>query len=101
MENWSFGKAKKREWPETDSGAPVTPVFLQHISGGPLDLELALSLLEAYGIPTVCEYPNNGLFGKLILGYPASGIDVYVPETCIEEAKNIVAAEAVEEEEPS
>ena len=90
---------KNQNWPKTDSGEPVAPAFLQHISGGPLDMELVLNLLGAYDIPTVCEYPNNGLFGKLILGYPAAGMDVYVPESMLEEAQNILNAEVIEEEE--
>ena len=61
-------------------------------------MELTLSLLEAYGIPTVCEYPNNGLFGKLILGYPAAGLDIFVPETLLGEARDILSAEVLEED---
>ena len=91
-------KDRSGNWPNTDTGEPVAPVFLCHIGGGPLDLELTLSLLQAYEIPTVCEYPNNGLFGKLILGFPAAGMDVFVPETMLETAQDILSAEAVEEE---
>ena len=62
-------------------------------------MELALNLLEAYGIPHVSEYPNNGEFGKLILGHPPSGMEVFVPETMLEDAKNILSADIVEDEE--
>ena len=98
MKNWYLGKDNYRNWPETDLGEPVAPAFLQHISG-PVNMELTLSLLDAYGIPTVCEYPNNGLFGKLILGFPAAGIDIFVPESMLEEARDILSAQAYEEEE--
>ena len=80
-------------WPGDDVGNPVPPAFLRHIHGGPLDMELTINLLEAYGIPHVKQYPNDGLFGKLILGYPPGGIDLYVPETLLEDAMNILAAD--------
>ena len=86
-------------WPKGEDGVEEAPVFLEHIFGGPLDLELALNLLTAYGIPTVCQYPSNGLFGKLVLGFPTGGIEVYVPESRLEEAKDIRNADTFEEEE--
>ena len=88
------------EWPKTDDGETVPPAYLKHIHGGPLDMELTLNLLEAYGIPHVCEYPNNGLFGKLILGHPPGGMEVYVPETMLEDAQNILNADIYEDEDP-
>ena len=60
-------------------------------------MELTLNLLEAYGIPYVCEYPNNGLFGKLIMGYPPGGMELFVPETLLEDAQNVLAADEFEE----
>jgi hypothetical protein len=93
-----FGFNSKRKskisWPEISGGEMVPPVFFRHIHGGPLDMELTLNLLEAYGIPTVCRYPNNGLFGKLIVGYPPGGMDVFVPETLLNDARDIFSAEA-------
>jgi len=85
-------------WPTDENGETVPPAYLKHIHGGPLDMELTLNLLEAYGIPHVCEYPNNGLFGKLILGHPPGGMEVYVPETMLEDAQNILNAEIYEDE---
>lgn len=94
-------ESKGPEWPEDENGAPVPPVFLTHIHGGPLDMELTLNLLEAYGIPHNCGYPNNGLFGQLIMGYPPGGMEVFVPETMLEDARNILSADIVEDEEIS
>ena len=87
------------DWPKDDRGETVPPAYLKHIHGGPLDMELTLNLLEAYGIPSVCEYPNNGLFGKLILGYPPGGMEVYVPETMLEDARNVLNADEFEADE--
>ena len=90
-------KKKGPEWPNDESGETIPPVFLKRIHGGPLDMELTLNLLEAYGIPYICEYPNNGLFGKLILGYSPGGMDVFVPESMLEDAQNVLNADIIEE----
>ena len=94
--NWKSNKQKGPEWPVGENGEPVPPVFLTHIYGGPLDLELPLNLLSAYGIPYNNEYPNNGLFGQLLMGFPPGGMDVYVPETLLEDAQNILGADIVD-----
>ena len=96
--DWKFGKPDGPQWPKKENGEPVAPAYLKHISGGPLDLEVALSLLEAYGIPHIGEYPNNGAFGKLILGHPPSGMELFVPETMLEDAQNIMSADFSDEE---
>ena len=92
-------KNNKPQWPCKENGEPVAPAFLKHIGGGPLDMELTLNLLEAYGIPYVSQYPNNGSFGKLIMGHPPSGMELYVPETLLEDAQNILNSEIIEETE--
>ena len=96
--SWNLGSKKMPDWPNDEGGNPVPPVFLIHVRGGPLDMELTLNLLEAYGIPHVEKYPNDGLFGKLILGHAPLGMEVYVPETQLEDAQNILNADIIEEE---
>jgi len=96
---WNLGKEPGASWPNDSGGNPVPPVFLKHIHGGPLDMELTLNLLGAYGIPSVSEYPNDGLFGKLILGFPPGGMDLYVPETMLDDALNILSADIEDEQE--
>ena len=96
---WSFKKPSGPEWPKDENGEPVAPAYLKHISGGPLDLEVALNVLEAYGIPHVSEYPNNGEFGKLIFGQPPSGMEIFVPETMLEDARNILSPDTIEDDE--
>ena len=99
--DWGLKKKKDDElqWPTDENGETIAPAYLTHIGGGPLDMELTLGLLTAYGIPHVCEYPNNGLFGKLILGHPPSGMEVFVPKTMLEDAQNLLCADIVEDEE--
>ncbi|MDR2600247.1 MAG: hypothetical protein LBC73_08230 [Oscillospiraceae bacterium] len=95
--DWKFGNPDSINWPKDENGEPVAPAYLKHISGGPLDLEVALNLLDAYKIPYVSEFPNNGAFGKLILGQPPSGMEVFVPETMLQEAQDIINATPIEE----
>ena len=94
----SLKKKNELPWPNDENGDTIPPAYLTYIVGGPLDMELTLNLLEAYGIPHVCEYPNNGLFGKLIMGHPPGGMEVFVPETMLEDAQNLLNAEIVEDE---
>ncbi|MDR2357157.1 MAG: hypothetical protein LBD92_03590 [Oscillospiraceae bacterium] len=86
---------KRAAWPDASPGEPVAPAFLTHVDGGTLDFELLLNLLGAYGIPTLTQYPNNGVLGKVIAGFPGGGVDIYVPETRLEEARDILDADAV------
>ncbi|UOO38444.1 hypothetical protein IZU99_04110 [Oscillospiraceae bacterium CM] len=99
MDLLGFGKKKKITdiWPKDDKGEMIAPAFLMHAGGSPVDTEVTLSLLEAYGIPAICQYPNNGEFGKLIIGHAAGGVDIFVPETLLEDAQNILSADVVDE----
>lgn len=103
MADWGFGKKKSitDTWPKKENGDMITPAFLMHAGGNPMDTEITLSLLAAYGIPAVCQYPNDGEFGKLIIGHAAGGVDIFVPETLVDEAKDILNAEIVEDDELS
>lgn len=99
MKNWGFHKRKKLKdtWPKKENGDMIAPAFLTHAGGAPGDTEVTLSLLQAYGIPAVCRYPNDGEFGKLIAGRATGGVDIYVPETLLSDAKDILNADIVED----
>ena len=66
-------------WPRDEAGEPEAPVYLCHCR--PLDMEEALTVsrMESYGIPCLRQYPNNGDFGRLIIGVSGPGVDIYVP----------------------
>ena len=101
MAEWGFYKFGElaKNWPEESPGVPVKPAFLQHVGGvSQLDVDIAVNVLTAFGIPTICTCPNDGDFGKLIIGVPGSGTDVYVPETMLEDARNIISCDMSEEE---
>ena len=95
---WSFKREKGPQWPNDDEGKPVPPAYLTRVHGGPLNMELTLNLLGAYGIPYVCQYPNNGAFGKIIMGHSPMGTDIFVPQTMLFEAQDLLHAEIIEDE---
>ena len=90
---------KGPEWIKDDAGAPVPPEFLLHLGGDVMELNMTLSLLHAYGIPTVCQYPNDGSFANVIMGFAPTGADIFVPQTMAEDARNILSSEIETEEE--
>ena len=49
-------------------------------------------MLEAYGIPCLKIYPGDGSFGKLILGMSVQGVDIYVPQSLLEDARALCEA---------
>jgi hypothetical protein len=91
-------KKLKETWPKNEDGTQVAPAFLTHTGGAPLDAELVLNLLQAYGIPTLCQYPNDGSFGQIMVGVAGGGVDIFVPETMLEDAKNLLNADIAEED---
>ena len=98
MGNWGFSKNRnKPEWPKDEAGNMIPPAFLEHIGGNPVDLDMETGLLNAYGIPTTQEYPNDGVFGKIVIGHSGGGVDLYVPETLLEDAKNIISGAGIED----
>ena len=72
------GELLKR-WPQDESGSLEAPVYLCHCRGLDLDDELLVSRMETYGIPCLRQYPNDGDFGRLILGASGTGVDIFVP----------------------
>lgn len=79
-----------KKWPYDDQGEPIRPAFLMHCTETDMEDRVVLSLLEAYGIPAVRTYTNDGEFGKVILGMSGTGVELYVPETMLEDAKNLL-----------
>ncbi len=101
MGDWGFRKFGKtsENWPKDEKGEPISPVFLQHVGGSLIDFDMAINLLEAYDIPVICQYPNDGDFGKLMLGIAGGGMDIFVPETLLEDARNIISCDIEHETE--
>ena len=83
-------KTEGPPWPVTDDDKPVPPAYLTHLSATDMEGQIVISMLESAGVPVVTQYPNNGSFGRVILGFSGTGIDLYVPEPMLEDAKALV-----------
>ncbi len=96
---WSFGRRRdvSAEWPMERGGAKVPAAFLANIGGTQADYELTLSVLRAFGIPYACDFPGMGQISRVYTGSSGGGMDIYVPETMLEDAKNILFADSEEQ----
>lgn len=95
---WCFHK-KELPWPEDEHGERVKAVLLKETLDSPADADMMISLLAAYGIPCFKYYEKEGGAGKVINGFSGYGASLYVPQTMLEEAENILNAEVTEEDE--
>ena len=89
----------RERWPKMPSGDSEKAVFLCNCKAVDLSDEIMINMLEAYGIPCIRDYPGNGSFGKVVLGMSGQGTDIYVPESRLEEARSLCAAQPEESEE--
>ena len=95
---WSFHK-KEMDWPLEENGEKVKAVLLKETFDSPAESDMVISMLAAYGIPCFKYYDKDGGAGKVINGFSGYGASLYVPQTMLEDAQNILNAEAVEEDE--
>ena len=72
---------------EEDSGQEF--VWLANVEDGPLG-EGAIAMLRAYEIPYRTCYSDQGLVAELYMGKSFAGIDVYVPEQRLKEARELL-----------
>lgn len=95
---WAFGPDGP-QWPVDGSGQKEKAVRLMNSFDSAADSDMTISLLAAYGIPCFKYYDLDGGAGKVINGFSGYGASLYVPQTMLEDAQNILNAEAVEEDE--
>ena len=86
-------------WPKDEDGQPEPPVYLCHCRGLDMDETMLVTRMESYGIPCLKQYPNNGEFGRLILGVSGTGTDVFVPASLWADASELLNAQEEQEEE--
>lgn len=82
-----------KKWPKTEDGEPERPVFLTHCDAVNMEDRMLTAMLDAYGIPCLSRCSNDGEFGKVILGMPGSGVDLYVPESMADDARALIMGE--------
>ncbi|MGX8698431.1 MAG: putative signal transducing protein [bacterium] len=94
---FDFFRSKKSavygDWPLKEDGSLVEPAFLVRIGDKAGEQHIVRGMLEAFGIPNVVRYPQDGDFGSVIMGSAPFGVEIYVPETLIEDARNILNSE--------
>lgn len=88
------GRDVAESWPKDEHGVAeqAVKVALQSELGGIADI--TLSMLEGCGIPAF----KVGTQGKVIFGFAGLGVEIYVPASRLEEAKELL--EHVEMEQP-
>ena len=77
-------------WPKGPDGEVETPAYLCQRSSTDLSDRLTVNMLQAYGIPSLCLERGNGNLGRLVLGISGYGVDIYVPESLLEDAKILI-----------
>ena len=85
-------------WPRDAEGTPEKPVFLTHTFGDELQINMLTEMLRSYEIPAIKKYEDHGTLGKVVLGFSGTGVSIYVPESMLEDAQNLL--EPVEDTDP-
>ena len=93
------GNCDQGIWPTYDDGSPVKPVRLMTVTGNQLDYQLVITQLQSFGVPVVGTFTADGTLSKLILGFAGSGMDVIVPETMADLARELLKPVEGENEE--
>ena len=96
---WAMEQIGERleRWPKNSEGEPEEPVKLCWCEALDMAAQMRMSMLEAFGIPCICQYRGGGGFGKLMMGMSGEGMDLYVPKSMLEDAKALCEEEYHEE----
>ena len=86
------------KWPKDENEDFVPAAWLTNCSQIDMGDAILTGVLDSCGIPFYKRFPHYGGFGNLMLGMSAEGVDIFVPETMLEEAKNILKGESEDEE---
>lgn len=78
------------KWPRDDAGEFVAPALLMSCGQADMSDTITISLLDSCGIPCFRQFPHYGGFGNFMLGMSAEGVDLFVPETMLEDAKQLL-----------
>lgn len=85
------GSAPSRlAWPLGADGQPEPPVLLTVCPDYPSYRGLAVSRLEAEGIPVQVRYSEIDTLARLYSGFAATGAKLLVPETMLETARRLL-----------
>lgn len=86
-------------WPRDGHGEPEEPAYLATESQLDMSDALTVNMLEAFGIPCIRRFPHYGGFGNQMLGMSAEGVEIFVPASMLEDAKELMKGDISEDEE--
>ena len=97
---WRFHK-EEPAWPVDEKGEKEKAVLLKTTFDSPAESDVTVSFLHSCGIPCFKYFDYEGGAGKVINGFSGYGASLYVPASLLEDAKEILEAQPVEEPEAS
>ena len=97
---WAFAPDTP-DWHIDAQGEKEKAVLLTSTFDSTADADMLISLLAAYRIPCFKYFDYEGGAGKVINGLSGYGASLYVPASLLEDAKEILEAQPVEEPEAS
>ena len=87
-------------WPVDENGEPEEEALLGNESDFASELGVCAAFLESCGIPYLARRPAAGEIGALYGGFSPVGVDIYVPISVLELAKDLInGAEHIDFEE--
>jgi len=89
----TWGKAGRdlpERWPRQADGTPEQGVFLTHRMEWNCEVELLERMLRDYGIPVRAERGHYGSLGRVVMGFSGEGVDLYVPASKLEDARDLL-----------
>ncbi|MDD4716246.1 MAG: hypothetical protein PHT34_06880 [Oscillospiraceae bacterium] len=86
----SGGKKAGPVWPRDTFGQPEQAEMLIRMSDFGSAAEVTISMLRAFGVPVYHRYMGDGQLGKVILGFSGYGIELYVPQSMLKLAKELL-----------
>ena len=95
---WSFSGKSELPWPVDEDGEPEEAALLTTVFGTQVDYDMQTGMLNAFGIPTTCDFPGAGRLAKVILGFTGTGMEVYVPKSMLDAAQDLITQKPDEEE---
>ncbi len=89
-----------KQWPHGPDGEPEKPALLELAGDFAAYGGLTCSMLESFGIPYLAKRSGQGQIGFLYGGFSPEGVKLYVPASRLEEARELLAAPPILEDEP-
>ena len=86
----TWGKTENdllQRWPKSADGTPEEPAFLTLVMDTNAAADMLCAMLRSYDIPVLRKYEA---FGKVMLGTPGGGFQLYVPASMLEDAKALI-----------